>query len=224
MSAGSQYASRATPHPLFQQDQSSDGQPASDSSPSGSRSRDELCRRVRTGDADAMSEFFRHHKDRLRRIVAIGLAVRLARVLDGETWSEEAARSLLLGQREADVATEAGLLQWMARVIEREVRRTGDRPSGTTVERRRGLRLGEEGEGDALRTQREDLERVVDQRVAELEPAELREVVLLRDYCGADWELVRERMKLLSIEAAQELYRRAHRRLALRLPRLRRQR
>jgi hypothetical protein len=58
---------------------------------------------------------------------------------------------------------------------------------------------------------------LLDARVAQLEPEEYREVLILRDYCGADWELVRERFSLLSAEAAQELYRRAHEKLARRL-------
>jgi hypothetical protein len=179
---------------------------------------------VRAGDPAALSEFFRHHRDRLRRIVSIELSARLARILEEEPWSDASARSHLLGQREADVATEAGLLHWMARLVDLEMRRASDRRPGA-ADRRRTLRIDEEAARDALRAQREDLERVVDQRVAELEPAELREVLLLRDYCGADWELVRERMRLLSVEAAQELHRRAHQRLAKRLhPRLRRQR
>ena len=57
----------------------------------------------------------------------------------------------------------------------------------------------------------------MDARVAELEPEEYREVLILRDYCGAGWELVRERFGLLSVDAAQELYRRAHEKLARRL-------
>ena len=38
--------------------------------------------------------------------------------------------------------------------------------------------------------------------MAALEPEEFREALSLRDHCGADWELVRARFGLLSVEAA----------------------
>jgi hypothetical protein len=103
----------------------------------------------------------------------------------------------------------------MAKLVEREVRRRSEGGLGETRERPRTLRFDDGADApDARRMQREDSERLIDARVAGLEPEEYREVLILRDYCGADWELVRERFGLLSAEAAQELYRRAHEKLA----------
>jgi hypothetical protein len=154
----------------------------------------------------------------VRRIVAIRLAARLARILDEEELPDEALRAGLLAAREGELASEAGLVRWLAKLVEREVRRRADGGLGETRERPRTLRFdGDADTADARRTQREDSERLIDARVAELEPEEFREVLLLRDYCGADWELVRERFGLLSVDAAQELYRRAHEKLARRM-------
>lgn len=95
------------------------------------------------------------------------------------------------------------------------MRRGGEGGPGETRARPRTLRFdGDADVADARRIQREDSERLVDARVAELEPEEFREVLILRDYCGSEWELVRARLGLLSVEAAQELYRRAHEKLA----------
>jgi predicted transcriptional regulator len=177
----------------------------------------DLPRRIQQGDSEAFGALFRRNKERLRRIVAIRLAARLAKVLDEEDLPDDSLRAGLAGAREGELASEAGLVRWLAKLVEREVRRRGD-GLAETRERPRTLRFDDGGEpADARRMQREDSERLLDARVAQLEPEEYREVLILRDYCGADWELVRERFNLLSAEAAQELYRRAHEKLARRL-------
>ena len=176
----------------------------------------ETLQRLVAGDAQALGQLLRRHKDRLRRIVAVRLAVRLARVLETEDLPEETISAALAGLRDVEVRSEAEVVRWMARLIEREVRRRPEANLGATRAAGRTLRLeGTESAGHS--SEREDRERLLDARVAELEPAELREVLLLRDYCGADWELVRAKLGLVSLEAAQELYRRAHAHLASRV-------
>jgi hypothetical protein len=188
----------------------------------GSGSEEELVQRVKEGDPAALGVLLRRHKDRLRRIVAVRLAVRLARVLEQEELPEEVVRAAL-GGLAPEASSEAEVVRWLARLVEREVRRRPEAALGETREPARTLRLDELG-ADHAQSEREDRERLLDARVAGLEPAELREVLLLRDYCGADWELVRAKLGLLSVESAQELYRRAHAQLARRLrPQVRRQ-
>jgi hypothetical protein len=159
----------------------------------------------------------RRHRDRLRRIVSIRLTVRLARMLEEGGPGEEALRAALLAARERGFDSEAELLACLASVVERELLQRGEGAPREAREPPRSLRLSAENDLCETRVaEREDLERLVDARVAALEP-ELREVVLLRDYCGADWELVRARLDLMSLDAAQALYRCAHERLARRV-------
>lgn len=174
-----------------------------------------IVQRAIQGDGEALNELLHRHRSRVRRIVTIRFAARLARLLDEDGLSEETARTALLGLREGEAAGEASWIRLLARLVEHELRRRASAALGQTRAARRTLRL--DGERDPRTSQREDLERVVDARVAELEPEEFREVILLRDYCGAEWELVRARLGLLSVESAQELYRRAHERLTRRM-------
>jgi DNA-directed RNA polymerase specialized sigma24 family protein len=166
-------------------------------------------------DLARLRTLLRGHKERLRRIVSIRLAVRLARVLDEEELYNELLLHASTHAPLLDPAGEADLVRWLARLVEREVRRraSATAAAGDT----RSLRMDGEAipaETDARR--REELERLIDARVAELEPAELREVLLVRDYCGADWDVVQRHLGI-PLEAAQDLYRRAHARLAKRL-------
>jgi len=165
------------------------------------------------GDPAALGALLRRHKERLRRIVSIRLTARLARVLDEQELPADVLRSSLLAAREGDVASEAGLVRWLARMVEREVRRSVGGAADKAREPSRALRF-DRGADPSESSGREGSARLVDALVAELEPEELREVLLLRDYCAADWELVRARLGLSSVESAQALYRRAHERLA----------
>ena len=175
----------------------------------------ETVQRALLGDPAALVVLLRKHKESLRRIVSIRLTARLARVLDEEGLPDDALRTSLLAAHEGDVVSEAGLVRWMARMVEREVRRRGDGASVEAREPSRSMRFdGGADASESSRARRESSARLVDALVAELEPEELREVLLLRDYCAADWELVRGRLGLASVEAAQALYRRAHERLA----------
>jgi hypothetical protein len=172
------------------------------------------------GDSDALDELLALYKDRVRRIVSIRFAGRLARLLD-EGLSSEGAREALLGLREEDLASDASWIGLLVKLVDRELALSAGATLGEAREERRTLRF--EDDLDSGKARREDLERVVDTCVAELQPRECREVILLRDYCGADWDLVRSRLGLLSVEAAQDLYRRAHERLARRMrPNIRR--
>ena len=175
----------------------------------------ELARRAQEGDRTALDQLLLSYKDRLRRLVAIRLGARLRRFLEEE---EVFADSLDAARRElddTDLRTHAGILEWLVSIAEHQLASPIEAPVSRRLSSTRSLRL--EGLGTespetlaARRAQREELERLIDSKVEQLEPREYREVMLLRDYSGGDWEFVRERMGLLSVEAAQELYRRAH--------------
>lgn len=193
-----------------------EGRPTGAETQTGLSSSTRLTQRALEGDPVALAEFQNRHKERLRRIVSIRLAARLARVLE-EELPDESVRGALLGRREADLATEADLVRFLAQLVEREVRRRSDRPAQGPHAHPRTLRFDDPDTHDPSRARREGQERILDARVAALEPRECREVLLLRDYCGAEWDLVRAHLGLLSIEAAQALYRRAHEALARRM-------
>ena len=62
-----------------------------------------------------------------------------------------------------------------------------------------------------------EFEHLVDSYIEELQPAELREVLLLRDYFGASWAEIRTALRRASDEEAIALYREAHERLRRRM-------
>ena len=170
-----------------------------------------------------LSAELRRHRDRVRRIVSIRFAARLEHLLCEGELSEEVERLAPFEPSSEDGDGAGSRIQLLALLVERELRRPGGAPSGETVPPRRTLHVDSEDwpsnrSGGPRRGELADQERALDARVAELEPTQ-REVILLRDYCGADWELVCRRLGLLSVDGAQELYRRAHGALRRRLAR-----
>lgn len=172
----------------------------------------ETLRRILAGDQAAFARVLQRHRHRIRRIVTVRLAVRLARILEDGELPLESLRTAAHDLGTGDLQ-EPQLVRWLAKVVEREVRRRADSGLGETLDAQRTLRL-DLPEPTSRSREREDKERLIDARVAELEPPELREVLILRDYCGSDWELVRARLGLVSVEVAQELHAVAHARLA----------
>ena len=172
----------------------------------------ETLRRILAGDRAAFARVLQRHRHRIRRIVTVRLAVRLARILEEGELPLESLRTAAHDLGSGDLQ-EPQLVRWLAKVVEREVRRRSDSGLSETQDPQRTLRL-DLPEPAPRSNEREDKERLIDARVAELEPPELREILLLRDYCGCDWELVRARLGLVSIDVARELHAVAHARLA----------
>ena len=120
------------------------------------------------------------------------------------------------------VSDHASLLHWLTRIAESQVRSKFDYFQGHRPEDTFALRLSDATRGvteislsrsvsprDRLRI---EFEHLVDAMIEELAP-ELREVVLLRDHMGMDWQAIRERLKLPDAQVAQERYKRAHERI-----------
>ena len=126
---------------------------------------------------------------------------------------------------EFELTSQAGILQWLARIALNEIRNSAEFYSAQKRDRDREVRLVAEsgssggprvagrGPSPSQNAARAELEELVQSCVATLEPSEYREVILLRDYFAEDWETVRERLDSPSVHAVQELYRRAHAKL-----------
>jgi hypothetical protein len=178
----------------------------------------DLARGALAGDSVALDQLLGRYKDRLRRLVTIRVNVRLRCVLEQEGLPREILAEARHDVSASELRSHAQILEWLARIVERQIATPVDASCVRRTEQQRRLRIthspevtGESPDVAAARvSQRHEFERLVDAHVERLEPSEYREVLLLRDYFGGDWEFVRERLGLLSVDAVQELYRRAH--------------
>lgn len=187
-----------------------------------------LVRRAQQGDLLALRDLLWSYRGRLRRIVGIRTGSRLYSLLEAEELLQDAYLLAMRKLGDLECSDHAGILQWLARIAESQVRSKfdyflGQRRAQATMQLRvsTGAHASEHGDPGGPPSPRDELriefERLVDALVEELDPPALREVLLQRDYCASDWQTVCSTMNLASVEAAQELYRVAHEKLRRRL-------
>ena len=189
----------------------------------------ELVQLVQQGDQHALDELFERYKPRLLRIIRVKLGPRLQRHLDEDDILQEVFLIALRKMREFELRSHAGILQWLARIAENQIsnrleyyeaekRDAGReqplaRDTGTT----RGIHLAASELSPSQKAVRSEFEELIDAQVQGLDPPEYRDVILHRDYYQEEWDEVRSNLGRPSVEAVQELYRRAHRRLRERM-------
>jgi RNA polymerase sigma-70 factor (ECF subfamily) len=190
----------------------------------------ELVRLARAGDARAVDELFERYRPRLARIVRIRMGARLRNRLDEEDVLQEVFLTAARKLPEFEARSHAAILGWLVALAEHQIANVarglaaGKRMPGSGSSAGGRVPLEELSAGDTSPSQlsmRAELEELVDAAVRELDPPLYREVILLRDYHLAEWEEVRQSLDRETVAAAQELYRRAHRRLRERLEKYR---
>lgn len=183
-----------------------------------------LLRAFQAGDVGACNELLARYRPRLVRIVRTRLGRALRLRVDEEDIVQETL--LVASERLAtfELRSHAGLLQWLARIADHVILSKHAHHGADKRSPKREVRLDETGGpaesiyasstlSPSRSAQRAELEALVDSAVEDLEPPEYREVILLRDYYLEDWEEVRRQLDRSTVAAAQELHRRAHRRL-----------
>jgi RNA polymerase sigma-70 factor (subfamily 1) len=185
----------------------------------------ELVQLIQGGESAACGELFERYRPRLLRIVRMRLGEQLRRHLDEEDIVQEAFLTAAQKIGEFELRTHASILHWLARIAENQIRqkRSHYERDKRDADREHGLRPPHEGSpgfpalaqdlSPSQKAIRAEFEELLDSYVAELDPPEYREVILLRDYYEEDWEGVRAKLGKATVAAAQELYRRAYRRL-----------
>lgn len=178
-----------------------------------------LLRRLQDGDETALSALIERYRERLLRVVRIRLGPPgrgLRRVLESSDILQETWKAALAGVGDLRVEGDADLLNWLARIATNEIRDQLDRmhTQRRSIEREVSLEdTSAEQQADPspmpdARAERAELAEVLDAGLAEL-PEHYREVVLLRDYCGADWPTIAAKLGRESVHATQQLHQRA---------------
>jgi len=186
----------------------------------------ELVWQGQKGDADAVNELFVRYIPRLRRYLNVRIPAGQRCYVDPEDVLQE---TLIVATRrlpELELRSPASIMQWLSKIAEHKIseRREYLRAERRSPERERPIGVGVDSEElcglqlpshDPTPSQffaRNEMEQLMDQQLCELEPEEYRGVILQRDYLDADWETIRAHFGRPTIEAAQDLYHRAHKR------------
>jgi RNA polymerase sigma-70 factor, ECF subfamily len=156
-----------------------------------------LLARAQGGDRAALEDLIGRYQERLRRIVRIQLgASALRRHYDSMDIVQNTFRAALPKIGDIQPRTAAGLLQWLSIIALNQIRDAHDLHHAEKRDIAREERLDDERAPISSSGARPDEEallaevrELLDDEVAKL-PDEQRRVVVLRDYCGEDWDRI----------------------------------
>jgi RNA polymerase sigma-70 factor (ECF subfamily) len=172
-----------------------------------------LLARARGGDRAAANEVFTRYEERIRRIVRVRLGPGLRRFADSGDLVQETCRSALAGLDRLPLGPELDFLDWLTRIATNRIRDMADHVHAQKrgLERAQPLvdtRMPDTRSSPSEQAFRAELRELLDELVGGL-PENYREVIVLRDYQGADWPDVARVLRTPSLHAAQQLHQRA---------------
>lgn len=190
--------------------------------PPADESDERLVARAVAGDQGALSTLLARHEDRARRIARIRMGRRVRSFLESQ---DVVQNSLLVATQQLEKFQGQGpgsFVAWLSRIVENQVRdaakyagavkRDPDRVVPLDLagasSRRSVLDPPDHGARPSEIAMDAELREAFDACVAAL-PADMREVVLLRDYANEDWETIAAKLERSSEGAIRQLYRRA---------------
>jgi DNA-directed RNA polymerase specialized sigma24 family protein len=165
----------------------------------------ELIRRAQSGDRDALERLWERYYERVRRIVRVRLRAPMRRRLDSGAILQETFLTAIRSLGPHDLRDEGAFINRLARLAEQQIRAAPDDQDGGGLA---GTDPSPGGPAPSGRTARiGDIARV--EAALEHLPDEYREVIILRDYAGATWDLIAEQTQRPGPDAARRLHARA---------------
>lgn len=181
----------------------------------------DLLAMAQQGDRDALEDLLRRYQERIRRIVRIQLgASPLRRDYDSMDIVQSTFRAALPKIGDLKPRSAAGLLQWLALIATNQIRDAADAQRALKRDIGREIQFDPTASVDGAPSQLAAPDTAPDERallneVRELLDAEVsrlpedqRRVVVLRDYCGEDWDRIAAELDR-SNGATRELHQRA---------------
>jgi len=187
----------------------------------------ELVWQGQKGDHGAVNELIARYIPRLRRILNVKITTAQRTRVDPEDVLQETMIVATQRLNDLEVHTSASILQWLSKIADYEIKNRLEYVHAQKRDPAREQRVRSDSESEDLTGvivpsadptpsqsfARSEMEELIDLHLSQLEPADYRDVILLRDYEEADWERIRMILGRPSVEAVQDLHRRAHKRL-----------
>lgn len=183
----------------------------------------ELVQKAQGGDADALNRLFSRYYERARRSVRARLGQRLRSQLEsGDILQQAFAKAFQTFDR-FEMRNEGSFLNWLAEIAVRQVHDAADRQSavkriptnkqlsihaGADDDSGPQLELAQEATRALDRLDRQESQTAVEECLDQL-PPHYRDVIVLRDYDGMEWNDVAEKLGKNTDSAAREQHRRA---------------
>ena len=185
----------------------------------------DLVRKAQAGAPGALNDLLGRFQEELYWIVRIRLGARLRGVLESADVVQDACVVIHDKLPQFECRDRASTLRWLAKIVENQLRDANDRYFGVLRrDKRREVPLEiptpsqastagtnepvDRGPTPSTLLARREIKEIYAECVQSLSDPD-REVILMREFEGADWPAVCEQMGRPNIHATQELYRRA---------------
>jgi RNA polymerase sigma-70 factor (ECF subfamily) len=181
----------------------------------------DLLRRAQSGSAEALNRLFTRYYERVRRIVRLRLGTRLRQRVESSDILQETFIAAVDGFDRFEMRDEASFINWLARIAERQVLAAADHHGAQKRNPAREVSIHRDEEQSDIGIDPvasgllppEELMR--DEQTAMVEacidllPEAYRELIILRNYAGASWEVVAEQTGRPSAAAARMMHAKA---------------
>jgi RNA polymerase sigma-70 factor (ECF subfamily) len=184
----------------------------------------DLVLRAQEGDKDALNRLCERYYERVRRIVRLRLGSKLRESVDSGDILQDTFFQAVRSFENFEMREESSLINWLARLAERQIIAAADYQSAKKRERDRNVawtstNVGRESHGFPIANADRSsgvLERIgsseeqalLEQAMDRL-PSDYRELVIQRHYEGASWEAIAESTGRPSAAAARMMHARA---------------
>lgn len=189
----------------------------------------EIARRAQDGDSAAVNELFERYRERLLRIAQIRLSASLRSQVEASDIVQNTFLVAFRKLSEVELEHPGALVNWLAKIAENQIRDAAkyhnaqkrdpekvvriEAMRGTASTSSAGFQVPDGAVSPSEEVADRELREIYDACVEALDEHH-REVVLLRDYAGADWDYIAQEIGRPTKEAAQQLHRRAHLKLS----------
>lgn len=184
-----------------------------------------LVARAQEGDGEALERLFERYYPRVLQIVRFRLGTRLRESLDSGDIVQETFCAAVKAFPSFEMRDEASLIHWLSKLVERQILAQADyhgaekraavrrvpldaTRSGSHSTGHVGIQHADPATAPLARLDSAEELEALRQSMQELDP-ELRELIVLRNYVGADWEGVAELSGRPSAAAARMMHGRA---------------
>ena len=167
-----------------------------------------------------MNDLLARYQERVLRIVRVQLGPNLRAVTESVDIVQDTLKAAAAGLGDDPTLTHANLLRWLSRIALNRIRDAHDYHFAQRRDRQLevdlGPRTGERSGVDPAAAQtgvsdrafKREIREHLDEAVARL-PDDYQRVILLRDYCGGDWEFVTRELGRDNSHATRQLHQRA---------------
>jgi len=183
----------------------------------------DLVRQAQAGRHEALNRLFERYYERVRRIVRLRLGRHLRSAVDSGDILQNTFIAAVQGFDRFEMRDEASLIHWLSKLAEHQIMGAADYFGAKKRDKRREVQLPSAG-GSSESGPRQELaaeetpalDGLADQEQIEIVeacleelPPDYRELILLRNYAGASWEMVAQETGRPSGAAARMMHARA---------------